>query len=296
MGPGPCRSRRPQAARGHSPHPGAARHRARRDRLHDDRQQSARLPPRLPQGAPAISQLCRGREGLLPAHEDLPDHAHGGDPQRRLPTRSVGGLEHVQGALSRQGARLSSVGGHGLAQGLLGLAAAADRGGKGDPRAGLVSLWHRGEPADDRSPAPIYSRARADRSPRQTGGTVCAEHAARYSAERRPARVESFRTKKIEEETMTIPQLMPWIGGPVKFEAGLSPLVCPIDETVASQIIESDAKVVDAAVKHAHAAFLKRQDATTGKRVEWLLAAADAIDKIEGELVRSLIRFIGKPR
>src|SRR5499427_1822133 len=95
---------------------------------------------------------------------------------------------------------------------------------------------------------------------------------------------------------MTIPQLMPWIGGPVKFEAGLSPLVCPIDETVASQIIESDAKVVDAAVQHAHAAFLKHQDATTAKRVEWLLAAAEAIDKIEGELVRSLIRFIGKPR
>jgi acyl-CoA reductase-like NAD-dependent aldehyde dehydrogenase len=95
---------------------------------------------------------------------------------------------------------------------------------------------------------------------------------------------------------MTIPQLMPWIGGPVKFEAGFSPLVCPIDESVASHMIESDAKVVDAAVKHAHAAFLKHQDATTAKRVEWLLAAADAIDKIEGELVRSLIRFIGKPR
>jgi acyl-CoA reductase-like NAD-dependent aldehyde dehydrogenase len=95
---------------------------------------------------------------------------------------------------------------------------------------------------------------------------------------------------------MTIPQLMPWIGGPVKFEAGLSPLVCPIDESVASHMIESDAKIVDAAVNHAHAAFLKHQDATTAKRVEWLLAAADAIDKIEGELVRSLIRFIGKPR
>src|SRR5246500_4259049 len=95
---------------------------------------------------------------------------------------------------------------------------------------------------------------------------------------------------------MTIPQLMPWIGGPVKFEAGLSPLVCPIDETVASQIIESDAKVVDAAVKHTHAAFLKHQAPPPAKRVEWLLAAADAIDKIEGELVHSLIRFIGKPR
>jgi acyl-CoA reductase-like NAD-dependent aldehyde dehydrogenase len=95
---------------------------------------------------------------------------------------------------------------------------------------------------------------------------------------------------------MTIPQLMPWIGGTTKFEAGFSALVCPIDDTIASEIIESDARVVDAAVKHAHEAFLKHRDATIAKRVEWLLAAADAIDKIEDELVRSLIRFIGKPR
>ncbi len=95
---------------------------------------------------------------------------------------------------------------------------------------------------------------------------------------------------------MTIPQLMPWIGGATTFEAAFSPLVCPIDESIASEMIESDAKVVDAAVKHAHAAFLNHQDATTAKRVEWLLAAADAIDKIEAEIVRSLIRFIGKPR
>src|SRR5229473_1824043 len=95
---------------------------------------------------------------------------------------------------------------------------------------------------------------------------------------------------------MTKPQLMPWIGGPVEFKAAFSPLICPIDDSVASQMIESDAKVVDAAVEHAHAAFLKHRDATVAKRVEWLLAAADAIDKIEDELVRSLIRFIGKPR
>jgi hypothetical protein len=30
--------------------------------------------------------------------------------------------------------------------------------------------------------------------------------------------------------------------------------------------------------------------------VEWLMAAADAIDKIEAELIRSLIRVIGKPK
>ncbi len=61
-------------------------------------------------------------------------------------------------------------------------------------------------------------------------------------------------------------------------------------------MIESDAGIVDAAVKHAHQAYLANQDATTAKRVEWLSAAADAMDKIEAELVRSLIRVIGKPR
>ena len=29
---------------------------------------------------------------------------------------------------------------------------------------------------------------------------------------------------------MTVPQLMPWIGGATKFEAKFSALVCPIDE------------------------------------------------------------------
>jgi acyl-CoA reductase-like NAD-dependent aldehyde dehydrogenase len=90
---------------------------------------------------------------------------------------------------------------------------------------------------------------------------------------------------------------MPWIGGAADApSAKFSQLVSPIDETVASEIVESDAAVVDAAVKHAHAAYLKHFDAATAKRIEWLLAAADAIDKIEGELVRSLIRIIGKPR
>jgi acyl-CoA reductase-like NAD-dependent aldehyde dehydrogenase len=95
---------------------------------------------------------------------------------------------------------------------------------------------------------------------------------------------------------MTVQQLMPWIGGRVEFEAAFSPLVCPIDDSVASQLIESDTAVIDAAVKHAHAAFLEHRDVPTGKRVEWLMAAAAAFDKIEAELVRSLIRFIGKPR
>ncbi len=97
---------------------------------------------------------------------------------------------------------------------------------------------------------------------------------------------------------MNIPvRHMPWIGGAADAAgASFSPLVSPIDDTIASQIVESNAAIVDAAVKHAHAAYLKHMDATTAKRVEWLLAAADAIDKIEADLVRSLIRDIGKPR
>src|SRR5579871_252450 len=94
-----------------------------------------------------------------------------------------------------------------------------------------------------------------------------------------------------------IPRLMPWIGGTTDAGgAAFSPLVSPIDETVASHMVESDAGIVDAAVKHAHRAYVANQEATTAKRVEWLMAAADAMDKIEAELVRSLIRVIGKPR
>jgi acyl-CoA reductase-like NAD-dependent aldehyde dehydrogenase len=95
-----------------------------------------------------------------------------------------------------------------------------------------------------------------------------------------------------------IPRLLPWIGGTASAASGaaFSPLISPIDETVASQMIESDTGIVDAAVKHAHRAYVANLDATTGRRVEWLHAAADAMDKIEAELVRSLIRVIGKPR
>jgi hypothetical protein len=79
--------------------------------------------------------------------------------------------------------------GHGLAQGLVGLAAAAARGGTSDHRAGLVPVRHRAEPTDDRGAAAIHPRARADRPPRQAGRAVRAEHAARHSAQRGPARV-----------------------------------------------------------------------------------------------------------
>jgi acyl-CoA reductase-like NAD-dependent aldehyde dehydrogenase len=93
-------------------------------------------------------------------------------------------------------------------------------------------------------------------------------------------------------------KLLPWIGGATRSfpDAGFSPIVSPNDETVVSHIVESDAKIIDAAVKDAHAAFVKHQDATTATRVGWLTAAADACDKAEPAIVGSLIRAIGKPR
>ena len=62
MGAGPRRPARPQAARRHQADPGAGRHRARRsagarrDRLHDDGEQSAVVPPRLAEGARGCSR------------------------------------------------------------------------------------------------------------------------------------------------------------------------------------------------------------------------------------------------
>jgi acyl-CoA reductase-like NAD-dependent aldehyde dehydrogenase len=96
---------------------------------------------------------------------------------------------------------------------------------------------------------------------------------------------------------MTIPVLMPWIGASSLIkDSACSKLISPVDQSVVSEMIESNEAVIDRAVQHAHAAFLKHRDATTAKRIEWLLASADAIDKIENEIVRSLIRYIGKPK
>jgi len=58
---------------------------------------SANNPLSFRRGAQTVA---RGTgEGLLPAHQDLSDHAHGGDPARRLRERSLGSAQHVQGIM-----------------------------------------------------------------------------------------------------------------------------------------------------------------------------------------------------
>ena len=97
---------------------------------------------------------------------------------------------------------------------------------------------------------------------------------------------------------MNAPQLLPWIGGATKEGAGerFTPLVSPVDETIACRILDGDESDVDAAVRDAHAAYLKHREATTAARVGWLEAAARAVDQAEDAIVCSLIRDIGKPR
>lgn len=95
-----------------------------------------------------------------------------------------------------------------------------------------------------------------------------------------------------------VARLLPWVGGVANGtgSAAFSPLISPVDETIAAQMVESDAAIVDAAVQSAHRAYRAHQHATTATRLAWLAAAADAMDKIEAALVASLIRLVGKPR
>jgi acyl-CoA reductase-like NAD-dependent aldehyde dehydrogenase len=93
-------------------------------------------------------------------------------------------------------------------------------------------------------------------------------------------------------------RLNPWISG-ASYGAGnasFMPLVSPVDMTVVSHIIDSDAAVIDRAVESAHTAFHAYQDVAVTQRVDWLMAAADAVAKAEMAIVNSLIRAIGKPR
>ena len=97
---------------------------------------------------------------------------------------------------------------------------------------------------------------------------------------------------------MTEHRLMPWIGGATRdvVDAAFTPLVSPNDGAVAAHMIESGAAIIDDAVRNAHAAFLAQRNATVATRIDWLNAAADAVANVEGRIVESLVRAIGKPR
>src|SRR5688572_7733900 len=92
--------------------------------------------------------------------------------------------------------------------------------------------------------------------------------------------------------------LLPWIGGASASanELKFTPLISPVDEKQVAQVADSDEAVIDAAVKNAHGAYLAHRESTVATRVNWLNAAADAIEKAEKGIVESLVVAIGKPR
>ncbi len=92
-------------------------------------------------------------------------------------------------------------------------------------------------------------------------------------------------------------RLNPWIGGEIRnFGGKVSPLICPIDESVVAEIAECGAEVVSAAAGNAHATFLVNRERTSAERAKWLNDAAGELEKSESQILESLIRCIGKPR
>ena len=64
--------------------------------------QPARGDPHQPRHRAAVSELCGAREGVLPAHQDLSDHAPGRHPQAGLREVSVRGDQPVHRVLQVQ--------------------------------------------------------------------------------------------------------------------------------------------------------------------------------------------------
>jgi acyl-CoA reductase-like NAD-dependent aldehyde dehydrogenase len=92
--------------------------------------------------------------------------------------------------------------------------------------------------------------------------------------------------------------LDPWIGGARDAKPGRKTydLISPNDGVVAAEIVDSDASVIDAAVKSAHEAFRANRKSTRAQRSAWLDGAAREIVARKEQIVAALIRDIGKPR
>lgn len=92
--------------------------------------------------------------------------------------------------------------------------------------------------------------------------------------------------------------LDPWIDGRDDKVPGRRTynLISPVDNKVAAEIVDSDAAVIDAAVKNARAAYAANRKQTMAARQGWLNAAARELDLVKDEIVATLMRDIGKPK
>jgi len=79
-------------------------------------------------------------------------------------------------------------------------------------------------------------------------------------------------------------------------EGTRSALVSPVDLREYARLVESSAATIDAAVADARAAYLRHRRSPLHQRMQWLTAAAQAIESAADELVELIIHDIGKPR
>ena len=95
----------------------------------------------------------------------------------------------------------------------------------------------------------------------------------------------------------TIEHLDPWIGGRADTVSGRAvyELVSPVDGKIASNIVDSNSDVIDAAATNSHRAFMTNRRVTTAVRAAWLDEAALQIEAAKDDIVHALMRDIGKP-
>ena len=98
------------------------------------------------QGEAPVPGLRRAGEGVLPAHEDLPDHAHRGDPARRLRGEPLGRAVALQGVRRGKGKRLRQLYARPQRCRHAAVAGLARRRGEARDGRGLVALRPRAEP------------------------------------------------------------------------------------------------------------------------------------------------------
>jgi len=90
--------------------------------------------------------------------------------------------------------------------------------------------------------------------------------------------------------------LAPFVGGRrAQCTGPILRLHSPTDLREFAQLVEAPETLIDQAVADSHTAYLAHRRATSAERARWLGAAANALEDAAPELVRMLVRDIGKP-
>ena len=128
------------------------------------------VPRRKKRGTPALAQLPGGGGGLLPAHGNLPDPAHGGHQGRGPRTASLGRIEPVTGVRGSEDARTGAhEGPEAILPGLVWRSHGRGREGAGTRP---LPVLRRGSAAHHRHHADVRGGTGGDHPPVKRGGAL----------------------------------------------------------------------------------------------------------------------------